>query len=301
MLPVIICLILLATMALGCKSTKEYEALEAELASTQQEYDSLKTQMTLLQHDYDSMKAGLEAEIARHSSEISAAKNTISEANATISALNIAKSDLQSELDTTLDTEIKLFYTFKYQTWQFTWDLAIPIREYLYYKEKTRGTDSSKYTAMITDNHGDNLINILVQKIKDASVNYNLKKSDTVDLVGTFVQSLIHGNQDIATPYDNRALYPIETLFEQGGDCEDTSILAAALLQRLEYNQVFFAFNQPKHIALGIDVPMAPYFNGWEYQAKRFIYLETTGDNYPFGVAPSVYTTLQPEIIPLSK
>jgi hypothetical protein len=288
------CIAVLSVTVLGCTSNKDYKTLQDNLTSAQREYDLLQSQMTSLQKEYNTTKATLEAEVARQSAAIVEAKNT----NATLTT-NIA--DLQSKLDTTLNTEVKLSYSFKYQTWQLAWDISITMREYLYYKEKSRGTDSSKYTAMVTDNHADSLINILVKKIKDASLNYNLKKTDTVDLVGTFVQSLVHGNQNIATPYDDRPLYPIETLFEQGGDCEDTSILAAALLQRLEYNQVFFVFTQPKHVALGVDIPMAPYVNGWEYQAKRYIYLETTGDNYAVGVAPTVYTTLQPEIYLVGK
>jgi hypothetical protein len=266
---------------------KDYDALQANLTTAQREYDLLKSQITTLQKDYDATKATLEAKIASQAATIAEAQN----ANVT----------LQSKLDATLNTEFKFTYRFKYQTWQFNWDIAIPLREYLYYQAKSRITGSSKYTAMVTDSHADSLINILVQKIKDASLNYNLKKTETIDLVGAFVQSLVYASQDIATPYDDRPLYPIETLFEQGGDCEDTSILAASLLQRLEYDQVFFIFSQPKHVALGIDVPASLYVTGWEYLAKRYIYLETTGDNYTVGTAPTVYTTLQPEILPISK
>jgi hypothetical protein len=298
---VFLCIIILALTILGCtpKSDydilkKDYDTLKANLTSAQREYDTLQSQMTSLQKEYAAAKATLEAEVARQSA-------TISTANSNIAALTKNMAAVQSKLDTTLNTELKFSYVFKYQTWQFKWDIAIPLKEYLYYTEKTRISDSSKYTAMITDNHADSLIGILVQKIKDASLNYNLKKTDTVDMVGAFVQSLIYGNQDIATPYNDRPLYPIETLFEQGGDCEDTSILAAALLQRLEYNQVFFVFSQPKHVALGVDIPAPLYVIGWEYQAKRYVYLETTGDNYLSGTAPSVYTTLQPEIIAISK
>jgi hypothetical protein len=284
---VFLCTIMLSVIVCGCKSNKDYDTLQANLTSAQREYEFLKSQMDTLQKEYDTNKATLEAKVASQSAAISEAKTN--------------NANLQSKLDTTLNTEVKFSYVFKYQTWQLTWDISIPIREYLYYKEKSRGNDSSKYTAMITDNHADSLINVLVQKIKDTSLDHNLKKTDTVDLVGAFVQSLVYGNQDIGTPYDDHPLYPIETLFKQGGDCEDTSILAAALLQRLEYSQVFFIFSQPKHVALGVDIPMAAYTNGWEYQAKRYIYLETTGDNYPVGVAPNVYTTLQPEIYPIGK
>jgi hypothetical protein len=298
---VFLCITVLSVTFFGCTSKSnfdnlkkdydtvknDYDALQANLTTAQREYNLLQSNMTSLQKEYDTTKATLEAKVASQSAVITEAQNT-----------NVT---LQSKLDTTLNTEIKFTYRFKYQMWQFNWDISIPLREYLYYKAKSRISDSSKYTSMVTDSHADSLINILVQNIKDAVLTYDLKKTDTVDLVGAFVQSLIYASQDTASPYDNRPLYPIETLFEQGGDCEDTSILAATLLQKLEYNQVFFVFSQPKHVALGIDNPASPYVNGWEYQAKRYIYLETTGDNYIVGAAPSVYTTLQPEILPIVK
>jgi hypothetical protein len=299
--PVFLAVIILATTAAGCASKKDVAALQKDydmlktnydtaannLASAQREYATLQASKDALQKDSDATKASLQTQISSQSASIASLQGT--------------NASLQSNLTAATNTQIRVYYSFKYQTTTFNWDLSIPLSEFLYYKDKTRATDNSKYSAMVSDSHGDAILNVLVQKVKDASLANNLKKTDTVDLVGAFIQSLQHSNQDTATPYDDHALYPIETLFQQGGDCEDNSILAAALLQRLEYNQVFFVFSQPKHIALGIDVPTSLYTNGWEYQAKKYTYLETTGHNYPLGSAPAVYTTLQPEIIVIVK
>ena len=287
-------IIVLSVSLVGCVSQKEYDTLEKEnetlqanLTSAQREYEFLQSQMATAQKEWEVAKAALEAETARQSIVISEAQQNIVE--------------LQAKLDTALNTEIKQAYAFSFQSKSFVWELSIPLKTYLYYKEKARITDTSKYTAMATDSYADSLLNILVTQIKDAALRYNYNKTDTINLVAAFIQSLIFANNDVTTPYDNYPRYPIETLWDQTADCEDTSILAAALLYRLEYSQVFFVFNQPKHVAIGIYVPAAVGSDGWEYQGKRYIYLETTGENWTLGHAPSVYLALQPEIYAVGK
>ena len=292
-LSVLLCAIVLATTLTGCTSKKDFDALKkdydvatANLTSAQREYDTLKNQMDALQKNFDTTKTTMQAQIDSQASTIAQGGN--------------AAASLQSQLNTVLATQVKFVYTFKYGSQQLSWNLSIPMSEYLYYKNKARTSGSSGYTAMVTDAHGNNLINVLVQKIKDYTLANNLKKTETIDLVGSFVQSLQNSNQDPGTPYDDRALYPIETLFEQGGDSEDCSILTAALLQRLEYSVVFFVFDNPQHVAVGIDIP-APGKQTWEYQSVKYVYLETTGHGWVLGNCPLVYTTLQPTVVPLSK
>jgi predicted transglutaminase-like cysteine proteinase len=278
----------------GCVSKKEYdtlqqenETLQANLTSAQREYEFLQSQMATAQKEWEVAKVALEAEATQQSIAISEAQQNIVE--------------LQAKLDTALATEIKQAYAFSFQTKSFTWELSIPLKTYLSYKEKPRITDNSKYTQMVTDSGADALINKLILQIQDAVLRYNYNKTDTIDLVGAFVQSLIFANNDVTTPYDDYPRYPVETLWDQTADCEDTSILTAALLYRLQYSHVFFVFNQPKHAAIGVYIPAMVGLDGWEYQAKRYIYLETTGENFTLGHAPSVYVVLQPSIYPVGQ
>ncbi len=290
---VFLCMILLSVTLAGCTSKKDYDALkkdydvaQANLTSAQREYDTLQGQMTTLQKNFDTTKASMQAQIDSQAATIAQGGN--------------AAVSLQNQLNTVLSTQVKFVYSFKYQNQQLSWNLSIPMSEYLYYKNKARTTGSTGYTAMINDTHGDVLINVLIQKIKDYTLANNLKKTDTIELVGAFIQSLQNSNQDPGTPYDDRALYPIETLFEQGGDSEDCSILTAALLKRLEYNEVLFVFENPQHVAVGIDVP-APGKQSWEYQAVKYVYLETTGKGWALGNCPIVYSSMQPTIISIGK
>ena len=106
------------------------------------------------------------------------------------------------------------------------------------------------------------------------------------------------GANDIKTPFDDTALYPVETLFDQGGDCQDNSILAAALLQRLEFHVALLVFDKEKHMGVGVDSPALKGRN-WEYQAVRYYYLETTGTRSQVGDRPEMSLGV-PVIIPVN-
>ncbi len=78
--------------------------------------------------------------------------------------------------------------------------------------------------------------------------------------------------------------YPLETLIERSGDCEDFSITGAALLYVLGYEVALL--HLPGHMALGIAGPGD--FSGFsiEYNGKQYYYCEMTAPNTPIGDIP---------------
>jgi len=291
----------LALIVTGCGvPQEEYESLEEQLKSTQQEYDTLESEYEAARSECEAEKNTAQSEIDKLQTEVTSQEATISEIQGSNNALQKRVSELEDELNNILDTEIVKYYIFDSQYRAHTWVLPISLRTYFQYRDEPRPAETTKYATMIADSHADSLLDILITLVEDESLAYNLKKSDVINLVAALAQSLVHTNRDVRTPYDNYPRYPVETLFEEGGDCEDNSILVAALLQRLGYNLVFFIFEQPSHVALGIDIT-APAGYYWEYQAKRYYYLETTGDRWEIGDCPTMYRELQPVIIPISK
>jgi hypothetical protein len=92
----------------------------------------------------------------------------------------------------------------------------------------------------------------------------------------------------------------VETLFDQGGDSEDTSILAAALLERLEFDLVLLVFENPEHMALGVYLP-GFYGYSWEYRGKNYLHLETVAEGGVLGNCPYIYQGVLPTIIMLGE
>lgn len=113
-----------------------------------------------------------------------------------------------------------------------------------------------------------------------------------------FVQACIPYSFDKdSTGHSDWARYPIESLMEGTGDCEDVAILCAAIIARLGFQVVLLTY--PKHIAFG--VAGAEKLKG-EYihdpaTGRYYFYGEATADGWHLGQIPKEYRELKPEQI----
>ena len=108
--------------------------------------------------------------------------------------------------------------------------------------------------------------------------------------------TLPYTHDDVTTGYDEFRRYAIETLIDGGGDCEDTTILVAAILRGLgEKTALIFT---PGHIALGVS----GNFTGSSvtYNGTKYYYCETTGTGWTVGTLPPSSSTTVTNVIPLA-
>ena len=119
---------------------------------------------------------------------------------------------------------------------------------------------------------------------------------DRVDFVLSFVQSLPYTLDDVTTGYDEFRRYAIETLIEGGGDCEDTTILVAAILRGL--NESVALIFTPGHIALGVSGNFTG--SAITYGDTKYYYCETTGTGWTVGDVPASVGKTVDQIIPLT-
>ena len=121
-------------------------------------------------------------------------------------------------------------------------------------------------------------------------------KQDRINFVLSFVQSLPYTLDTVSTGYDEFRRYAIETLIDGGGDCEDTTILVAAILHGLGEKTVLIF--TPGHIAIGVS----GNFSGASvtYNGTEYYYCETTGTGWTVGDLPSSSGTKVTRIIPLT-
>ena len=126
--------------------------------------------------------------------------------------------------------------------------------------------------------------------------NRSWSRQDRVDFVLSFVQSLPYTLDDVTTGYDEFRRYAVETLIEGGGDCEDTTILVAAILRGLgEETALIFT---PGHIAIGISGDFTG--SSLTYNDIRYFYCETTGTGWTVGKLPASVGKTVEAIVPLS-
>lgn len=96
--------------------------------------------------------------------------------------------------------------------------------------------------------------------------------------------------------------YPIETLAESVGDCEDVAILCAAILVRLGFDVVLLKYSDhpnPGHIAFGVGgTPdmQGDYVHDPE-TGKKYYFGEATADGWLLGEIPENYKQKIPEAI----
>lgn len=113
-----------------------------------------------------------------------------------------------------------------------------------------------------------------------------------------FTQACIsYALDEDTTPSPEWPRYPIETLMDECGDCEDDVILAAAILKRLGFEVALLYY--PGHCALGLagadglpgEYVMDPHTN------LKYFYGETTAEGWRLGEVPEEYRGRQPEKI----
>jgi hypothetical protein len=182
-------------------------------------------------------------------------------------------------------------------TWNYMgseWHITMNFDEGIYkeYKERNRSRD---FDLFASDPYEKVLIKSIADTLKKAGKNNGLTDSEIPYLAISFVQSLPYTSDKVTTGFDEYPRFPYETLYDDGGDCEDTSILGVAILQEMGYGVVLIEL--PKHMAVGVkcssDIPGSSYdFNG-----QRYCYLETTGENWPIGQLPDEFKNLKPKII----
>ncbi len=187
----------------------------------------------------------------------------------------------------------------------FTWNtnghvaavtLDIPRELYEYYKSQPHptGTGSDTLTAYAINEQDRQYLHVLINKLKDASNFRSYAARNDYRNVVAFVQSIQYA--DDASEYWK---YPIETLADGNGDCEDTAILTAALLKEMGYDVAVIFL--PEHAAVAVSCENC---NGYYYplNGKRYYYLETTGTGLSLGsmgTSESKYKNAMATIVPL--
>jgi predicted transglutaminase-like cysteine proteinase len=240
----------------------------------------------------ESEKTSLQSELVLAEQSIDGYRSQVDSLTQQTSSLRTESVNLQTRMDKILGVTVVQHYDWL-NTW--TWEMTIPISLYMEYKQRPRPTLTG-FVNMAKDPKDDSFIDQMIQFVDAKSRQYNFTEQQRINYVITFVQSLPYTSDSVTEKADEYPRYPVETLFDRGGDCEDTAILVAALLDRMGYDVALI--NPPNHMAVGIALPNATgrYYT---YSAKKYYYLETTGEGWKIGEMPSVYINMSANVYPL--
>lgn len=204
----------------------------------------------------------------------------------------------ETPMGNVLDITVTQHYEWTYEgkTWQ--WDFPIPLSTYVEYLEKPRLASASYYVGMVRDSKDDPYIDEIIRRINSAAVEEGFTERQKVNFVIAFIQSLPYTKDAETTPYDDYPRYPIETLFDRGGDCEDVTILAATLLDRMGYDVALLLIESAEHMAIGISMlPACGVY--YEVSGKKYFYLETTREGHSMGLFPLDVTDKRAWVYPI--
>ena len=211
-------------------------------------------------------------------------------ANDALSSVRIMEGITQQRPRNTRQT-IGRRYVWNFQGKHYTVLMTIDLEKYNSYSGKER------YDIPKLVEEGRTTIGNLTREFQRIfKQNRTWSRQDHVDFVLSFVQSLPYTLDDVTTGYDEFRRYAVETLIEGGGDCEDTTILVAAILRGLgEETALIFT---PGHIALGVSGDFTG--SSLTYNGIKYFYCETTGTGWTVGKLPASVGTKVDGIVPLS-
>ncbi|MFC2002990.1 hypothetical protein ACFLV4_03480 [Chloroflexota bacterium] len=179
---------------------------------------------------------------------------------------------------------------------EWSWEGVVPQSLYDYYQGLPR-PPTNNYSVYVTHPSDDPYIDLLVKKLQTAAEREGFTEYETVEFAAAFVQSLPYTLDSVTSPYDEYPRYPIETLVDNGGDCEDTSILLASIVDKMGYGVVLIML--PNHVAVGVKGGENIYGTYWEYEGSKYYCIETTGEGWRIGELPDEYKNSSASIRPL--
>lgn len=129
----------------------------------------------------------------------------------------------------------------------------------------------------------------VAKRLQATCMRRGLDKREAVGLALNLVQKIPYRSDKASTGHDEYWRYPIETLFDNEGDCEDTSILLVALLSAMGERAAFIGSNLD-HVLVGVaDLEgVAGTSDATVLRADRdYVLCETTSEGWQIGVDPN--------------
>ena len=186
------------------------------------------------------------------------------------------------------DTEetFERVYEWKYNGYTFSTQFSLSKEKYAYYQGL--GHSNLNLVKYATDSYNRKVVREIAAGIKEQGESLGFTNYEIMMLAASFVQTLPYVEDDEYMGTPEYARYPIETLVDRGGDCEDKSILLAALLRELGCEVVLMEF--PNHVAVGVEANRDDAYGSYaSYGGKKYFYLESTASGWELGEIPSEF------------
>lgn len=193
---------------------------------------------------------------------------------------------------TETDSDFHVLYEWSYEGSRWEYEAQIPKSAYQHFSSKQRTASYREYVVNPLD---DEWMNHIGDLLSEEAKEKGWGEWETVNFVLSFVQNMPYTSDEVTTGYDEYPRYPVETIVDGGGDCEDTSILFASIVREMGYGVVLLRLREDHHIAVGVRIS-SDLVDNWQgpysltYYALEdggvYAYCETTGQGWELGHKP---------------
>ena len=197
-----------------------------------------------------------------------------------------------------------LSYRWSFEGDAYSVSVEVPVETYEWYvsnpvnrSPQMRG--SFAMASFVTSK--DAVIGSLVDLLNEIADSKGFDDVDISNFVLSFVQQNIRYSSDnVSKGVEEYWRYPVETLVEKQGDCEDSTILYATIMKKMGYDAVLLFYvldDDIGHLATGVGIG-AEIVEGFfvVHENQRFYYCETTSQGFIVGEKPSDIPE-EPELI----
>jgi len=187
-------------------------------------------------------------------------------------------------------------FTWEHEGVWWRWRIDIPQETYAYYAGLERAP-TDDYSIYATDSADDFLISVLAARFAETASAWGCSPAETIDFVAAFAQGIRYRQDDASKGVKEYPRFPVETLVDGEGDCEDKSVLLGAILQEMGYDAVLLMLTEENHMAVGVGgVELTGTY--YAYEGSRYYYLEASRPGWAVGEIPEE-TRASTRILPL--
>ena len=267
--------------------TGEFNALTDEHEELNQQLQGLQDEHTELMGDNEELMSDYEALTEQYEQLHSEYETLLSDYEAAFGGLDISPETIPV---------LEKLYTWEWDGVERSITITVPEQLYTYYSEKER-YQTTDYRGYLLHPMDDHYVEVLLYEFNLIQVDEGLSEENKTDLIISFIQ-----NMDYTLDPDSKGLteyprFPVETLVDEGGDCEDTGILMASLLDDMGYNVSLILM--PDHLAVGVEVNATGVH--WVYDNVTYYYLETTAPGWDAGEVPPEHDPEEATIYPVEE
>lgn len=193
------------------------------------------------------------------------------------------------------DGQYVVTHGWNYNNQKWTCDLSIPMELYQYYQERAHQSDDM--VQFVLSDYDRDCMRSLVKSFREGGAKAGYSDIEDMGNVINFVQSLRYVTDKDSKGEEDYVRFPVETLVDGMGDCEDMAILAATILHEMGYGVMLALL--PDHMALAVncgDDLAGTYYN---YEGLHYYYLEVTNTGWNIGQIPTEYKNSRATLVPL--